>query len=198
MNELSGDQVLALDRAHLWHPYSSLDTSAPLYPISSAQGCELILTDGRRLVDGMSSWWSAIHGYNLPELNRAANEQLEKMAHVMFGGLTHEPAARLGQRLVEITPEGLDRVFLADSGSVSVEVAIKMAVQYQLSRGHHGKTRLLSLRNAYHGDTLGAMSLCDRLRECIICFNPCFRPNFLLNHPPVLSRSPGTTKVSAA
>lgn len=161
MNTLSGEQILAIDRKHLWHPYASLDPQAPLYPVASAEGCEITLSDGRRLVDGMASWWSAIHGYNHPVLNQAISDQLGRMAHVMFGGLTHEPAARLAETLVALAPAGLERVFLADSGSVSVEVAIKMALQYQLSRGKHTKTRILSLRQAYHGDTLGAMSLCD-------------------------------------
>src|SRR5687768_4348169 len=114
MERLSSDQILALDRAHLWHPYASLDSTAPLYPVAAAEGNELILHDGRRLVDGMASWWSAIHGYNHPRLNAAIRAQLDDMAHVMFGGLTHEPAARLAARLVEITPPGLTRVFLAD------------------------------------------------------------------------------------
>src|SRR5690554_3414743 len=124
MHVLSGEQILALDRSHLWHPYASLDPQAPLYPVASAEGCEIVLSDERRLVDGMASWWSAIHGYNHPELNRAVVDQLSRMAHVMFGGLTHEPAARLAETLVALTPAGLERVFLADSGSVSVEVAI--------------------------------------------------------------------------
>lgn len=161
MSFLSGADILALDRAHLWHPYASLDTEAPLYPVVSAEGCEVTLADGRKLVDGMASWWSAIHGYNRPELNQAVSAQLARMAHVMFGGFTHEPAVRLAETLVTLTPPGLQRVFFSDSGSVSVEVAIKMALQYQLSRGAANKTRLLSLRRGYHGDTLGAMSLCD-------------------------------------
>lgn len=161
MSFLSGADILAIDRALLWHPYSSLDPEAPLYPVASAQGCEVTLADGRKLVDGMASWWSAIHGYNRPELNHAVSAQLAQMAHVMFGGFTHEPAVRLAETLVAITPPGLQRVFFSDSGSVSVEVAIKMALQYQLSRGASTKTRLLSLRRGYHGDTLGAMSLCD-------------------------------------
>lgn len=161
MKVLSSAEILTLDRTHLWHPYSSLDPEAPLYPVASAEGCEIVLTDGRRLVDGMASWWSAIHGYNRPELNQAVTQQLAKMAHVMFGGFTHEPAVRLAETLVNIAPPGLHRVFFADSGSVSVEVAIKMALQYQLSRGKRSKTRILSVRKAYHGDTLGAMSLCD-------------------------------------
>ena len=161
MNSLSGEHILALDRAHLWHPYASLDSSAPLFPVARAEGCELVLSDGRRLLDGMASWWSAIHGYNHPQLNKAVTQQLDAMAHVMFGGLTHAPAATLGEKLVQMTPAGLTRVFLADSGSVSVEVAIKMAIQYWMSRGRSAKCRLISLRSGYHGDTLGAMSVCD-------------------------------------
>jgi adenosylmethionine-8-amino-7-oxononanoate aminotransferase len=119
------------------------------------------LADGRELIDGMSSWWCAIHGYRHPRLDGAVREQLERMAHVMFGGLTHEPAVRLAERLVEVSPEGLERVFLADSGSVSVEVAIKMTLQYQRAAGHPERTRLFTVRGGYHGDTFGAMAVCD-------------------------------------
>lgn len=158
---LSPEALIALDRAYAWHPYSPVAGNSPLYPVRSASGCRITLADGRELIDGMASWWSAIHGYNRPALNAAIGEQLTDMAHVMFGGLTHEPAARLCEKLVALTPEPLQKVFLSDSGSVSVEVAIKMALQYQIARGKPGKHRLLALRGAYHGDTLGAMSVCD-------------------------------------
>jgi adenosylmethionine---8-amino-7-oxononanoate aminotransferase len=154
-------QLLDFDREHLWHPYTSMADPLPSRLVTGAEGVRLRLADGREAVDAMSSWWCAIHGYRHPELDEALRVQAGQMSHVMFGGLTHEPAVRLGQRLVDITPTGLEHVFLADSGSVSVEVAIKMALQYQRGRGRPGRTRLLALRGGYHGDTFGAMSVCD-------------------------------------
>ena len=149
------------DRDHIWHPYTSMSNPLPTYPVESAHGVRIKLTDGRELVDGMSSWWCAIHGYNHPTLNAAATAQLEKTAHVMFGGLRHEPAEELARQLVEITPEPLQYVFSSDSGSVSVEVSLKMAIQYWHNVGKPDKKRMLSLRGGYHGDTFGAMSVCD-------------------------------------
>jgi adenosylmethionine-8-amino-7-oxononanoate aminotransferase len=155
------DRLLALDAERVWHPYGALPAELPSLPVVSAGGVRLKLADGRELIDGMASWWCAIHGYRHPALDAAAGEQLGRMAHVMFGGLTHEPALRLAERLTELAPAGLERVFFADSGSVSVEVAIKLAVQYQRAIGGPGRTRLLTVRGGYHGDTTGAMSVCD-------------------------------------
>ncbi len=149
------------DAEVVWHPYASAVDIPDVYPVASAQGVRLTLADGRELIDGMASWWCAIHGYNHPVLNRAVVEQLHAMSHVMFGGLTHEPAVKLARMLVDLTPEGLDRVFFSDSGSVAVEVAVKMAIQFWQSSGHPEKQKLIALRNGYHGDTFMAMSLCD-------------------------------------
>jgi adenosylmethionine---8-amino-7-oxononanoate aminotransferase len=145
----------------VWHPYSALPAALPPLPVVSARGVRLRLADGRELIDGMSSWWCAVHGYRHPALDAAMREQLDRMAHVMFGGLTHEPAVRLAQQLVELTPPGLERVFFADSGSVAVEVAIKMCLQYQRAVGRPRRRRLLTVRGGYHGDTFGAMAVCD-------------------------------------
>ena len=158
MTELSN---LEFDAAHIWHPYTSVTNPPLLHEVVSAKGVRLTLADGREVVDGMSSWWSTIHGYNHPKLNEAAHQQIDSMSHVMFGGLTHAPAVNLARKLVEITDDSLQYVFLADSGSVSVEVAIKMAIQYWFAQGKAEKHRLLTFRNGYHGDTFGAMSVCD-------------------------------------
>ena len=154
-------ELLTLDKGHVWHPYAPLPaTQAPL-PVVAAEGVRLQLADGRQLIDGMSSWWCAIHGYRHPVLDAAVRDQLGRFAHVMFGGLTHEPAILLAERLLQLAPNGLEHVFFADSGSVSVEVAIKMCLQAQRARGRSGARRLLTVRGGYHGDTMGAMAVCD-------------------------------------
>ena len=153
--------LLQRDRAHIWHPYSAMNSDQPLYPVVSAEGVRLKLEDGRELVDGMSSWWCAIHGYNHPAMNQALVSQLADMAHVMFGGLTHPPAVALAEKLVALTPAALQSVFFSDSGSVAVEVAMKMAIQYWHASGQPGKQHFLTLRGGYHGDTFGAMSVSD-------------------------------------
>ncbi|MBX6390014.1 MAG: adenosylmethionine--8-amino-7-oxononanoate transaminase [Frankia sp.] len=161
---MAAARLVERDRAVLWHPYAPVGDAAagaPLFPVASASGVRLTLADGREVIDGMSSWWAAIHGYRHPVLDAAAHAQIDTMAHVMFGGLTHEPAVRLAETLVRVTPAPLSRVFFCDSGSVSVEVAIKMALQYQIGRGRPGRTRLLTIRRGYHGDTSGAMAVCD-------------------------------------
>ena len=154
-------RLVADDRQHVWHPYAPMPATVAPLPVTSAAGVRLHLADGRELVDGMSSWWAAIHGYAHPVLDAAVRDQLGAMSHVMFGGLTHSPAVDLARLLVDVTPAGLEHVFLADSGSVSVEVAIKMCLQYQRSRGRPQKHRLMTWRGGYHGDTFGAMSVCD-------------------------------------
>ena len=153
-------QDLAFDQQHIWHPYTSMTRPLPVYPVVRAEGCELELASGERLVDGMSSWWAAIHGYNHPRLNAAMKQQIDAMSHVMFGGITHPSAIALCRKLVAMTPAALECVFLADSGSVAVEVAMKMALQYWHARGEP-RQRFLTFRHGYHGDTFGAMSVCD-------------------------------------
>jgi adenosylmethionine-8-amino-7-oxononanoate aminotransferase len=158
---MTPEEILAADRAHVWHPYAPMPGTTDPYVVESAAGVRLRLADGRELVDGMSSWWSAIHGYRHPVLDEAVRDQLGRMSHVMFGGLTHEPAVRLATNLVRLSPEGLEHVFLCDSGSVSVEVAVKMCLQYWRSLGRPGKSRLATWRGGYHGDTFHPMSVCD-------------------------------------
>ncbi len=161
MSDRPWDDLLAVDRRHVWHPYGPIPATSEPIPVVGAHGVRLELADGRELVDGMASWWCAIHGYRHPVLDAALRDQLDRMAHVMFGGLTHEGAVLLAERLVAMTPDGLDHVFFADSGSVSVEVAMKMALQAQRGRGRPARRRFLTVRGGYHGDTFGAMSVCD-------------------------------------
>jgi adenosylmethionine---8-amino-7-oxononanoate aminotransferase len=158
---LTPEEILALDRAHVWHPYGPMPGTGTPYVVDGAQGARLRLADGRKMVDGMSSWWAAIHGYRHPVLDAAVSDQLARMSHVMFGGLTHEPAVRLARTLVDLTPDGLEHVFLCDSGSVSVGVAVKMALQFQRAVGRPGRHRLATWRGGYHGDTFHPMSVCD-------------------------------------
>lgn len=181
--EKSASELLAFDRGHVWHPYASMPAAVALHLVESADGVHLNLATGERVIDGMASWWSAVHGYNHPVLNRAAERQLGQMAHVMFGGLTHRPATELAELLVQLTPASLQKVFFADSGSVAVEVAIKMAFQYWASQGKSSKNRLVALRGAYHGDTFATMAVCDPVNGMHTLFNDVFPQHFFVPTP---------------
>jgi adenosylmethionine-8-amino-7-oxononanoate aminotransferase len=183
MTNSSIEAQIAIDSAHIWHPYSAMHSDLPVFHVDSASGVYLQLSDGRQLIDGMSSWWCAIHGYNHPRLNAAVEQQLQRVAHVMFGGLTHEPAIRLVEKLVALTPQALQSVFISDSGSVAVEVAMKMAIQYWNARGEPGKQHFATLRNGYHGDTMGAMSVCDPLTGMHSLFNSVISQQFFVERP---------------
>ncbi|MDH5361376.1 MAG: adenosylmethionine--8-amino-7-oxononanoate transaminase [Gammaproteobacteria bacterium] len=176
--------LLEQDARHVWHPYSAMDSTLPVYPVVAAKGVRLQLADGRELLDGMSSWWCVIHGYSHPRLNQAITDQLQDMAHVMFGGLTHPKAVELAAKLVELTPGPLQSVFFSDSGSVSVEVAMKMAIQYWHARGKPHKQHFASLRNGYHGDTFAAMSVCDPVTGMHSLFADSLGQQFFVDAPP--------------
>ncbi len=177
------ETLIQADRSIIWHPYASMVEPPPVFAVASARGVRIKLADGRELIDGMASWWCAIHGYNHPVLNSAISAQLDAMAHVMFGGLTHEPAVRLAEKLVEITPGGLQSVFFADSGSVAVEVAIKMAIQYWAARARPNKQKLLTIKQGYHGDTFGAMAVCDPVTGMHSLFNAVLPGHFFAESP---------------
>ena len=190
--------LLALDRTHVWHPYSSMTDPAPTRLVTGASGAHLELADAGRVVDGMSSWWAAIHGYRHPALDAALRGQVEDFAHVMFGGLTHAPAVRLAERLVEVAPDGLERVFLADSGSVSVEVALKMVLQAQRGRGRPERTRLLTVRGGYHGDTFGAMAVCDPVGGMHTMFADVLPQHVFADRPPAAGDAEAVAAWSAS
>jgi len=175
------------DHQHIWHPYAKIPNETSTYLVESADDVYLNLSGGKRVIDGMSSWWSAIHGYNHPVLNKAVELQLGKMSHVMFGGLTHKPAIDLAKTLVEITPENLTKVFFTDSGSVSVEVALKMALQYWQNKKQADKYKFITIRGGYHGDTFGAMSVCDPDNGMHHLFSGVLPKHFFVKTPSVVS-----------
>ncbi|WEJ62990.1 adenosylmethionine--8-amino-7-oxononanoate transaminase [Thiomicrorhabdus lithotrophica] len=177
------DELLDYDQEHIWHPYAKLPSTTPAIGVVKTQGSIITLSDGREVVDGMSSWWAALHGYNHPKIQQAMHDQIDTMPHIMFGGFTHEPAIELAKRLVKLSPEGLEKVFFVDSGSVAMEVAIKMAMQYWISLSRPGKNRLLSVNNAYHGDTFATMAICDPINGMHSLFSEVLPKHFFAPAP---------------
>ncbi len=180
---MTSDELLAYDKEHIWHPYTSITQPPSVYAVASASGVRICLADGRELIDGMASWWSVIHGYNHPVLTATLQKQAERLSHVMFGGLTHEPAVTLARILINITPEKLDLVFFADSGSVAVEVAMKMAIQYFHAAGQPAKKRFLTIRSGYHGDVFHCMSVCDPVNGMHQLFSGVLPQYFFADRP---------------
>lgn len=182
---MTHQEILQYDQEHIWHPYTSMINPLKVYEVVSAEGVYLTLADNRKLIDGMSSWWSVINGYNNPRLNAAAEAQLKNMSHVMFGGITHRPAVELAQKLIEITPEGLNKIFYSDSGSVSVEVAIKMALQYHHARSNRFKTIIGTFKGGYHGDTWHCMSVCDPIGGMHTIYNSRLPEQLFVERPSI-------------
>ena len=189
-NSTRQNDYIELDKQRLWHPYTSMSSPTPHYLVKHATECEITLANGQTLIDGMSSWWSVIHGYNHPYINSALTSQITKFSHVMFGGFTHEPAIDLANKLVELTPEPLQRVFFSDSGSVSVEVALKMAIQYWHSQGKPGKQFFATPKSGYHGDTFAAMSVCDPENGMHNLFNGAITEQYFVSPPPTGIKNP--------
>ena len=183
-NKDQHSELVELDKQLLWHPYTSMSTPIAHYLVEKAQGMQIQLADGRQLIDGTASWWSVIHGYNHPKISQAMKAQIDNFSHVMFGGLTHKPAIELGQKLINLSPDGLERVFFSDSGSVSVEVALKMAIQYWHTQGKPNKQKFATPKSGYHGDTFAAMSVCDPVNGMHGLFNQTLTPQYFVSPPP--------------